>query len=161
MSSVRFQNREPGTKRFAFGDDFDRMCRCGHRLGVHGPGGIECLAGTNVPNDPNPRGVECACTKFKPAPAPRTVSIQCNYDRCRHMMMFQVQKGARMTDANHDLDEAAGQLGWVIGLDRDGQAQHACPDHAFSLIDAMPLADMRSRKSRPWALCDSMPVERG
>jgi hypothetical protein len=62
---VRSQNREPGNMRFAFDGDMNRMCTCGHRLGVHGPGGIECLAGTNVWDDPNPRGVECECTKFK------------------------------------------------------------------------------------------------
>jgi hypothetical protein len=64
---VRYQNREPGNMRFAFDNNFERMCICGHKLGVHGPGGIECLAGTNVPDDPNPPGVECECVRFKPS----------------------------------------------------------------------------------------------
>lgn len=65
MKNVRVQNREPGNKRFAFNNDFSRICICGHTLGVHGPGGIECLVGTNVPDDPNPPGVECECVRFK------------------------------------------------------------------------------------------------
>jgi hypothetical protein len=70
-SVVRMQNREPGNMRYAFDGDMERVCTCGHRLGVHGPGGIECLAGTNVPDDPNPPGAECECVKFKTPRKPR------------------------------------------------------------------------------------------
>ena len=152
--------RNPDDGRFGFDGNMDRICVCGHLLGVHGPRGIECLAGTNVPDDPNPPGVECSCTRFKPAPAPRTVSVECYYDRCREKLIFQLEKGAKKADASHELDEIAGKLGWVIGLDRAGQAQHACPDHAFSLVDAMPLADMRKREKRRRALSDSVTIDR-
>ena len=60
------QFRDVHNGQFGFDGQWDRLCVCGHRLGVHGCAGVECLAGTNVPDDPNPRGVECLCTKFKP-----------------------------------------------------------------------------------------------
>lgn len=61
------QFRDVHNGQFGFDGNFDRLCKCGHRLGVHGPAGVECLAGTNVPDDPNPRGVECPCVKFRPS----------------------------------------------------------------------------------------------
>lgn len=152
--------RNPDDGRFAFDGNMNRICACGHLLGVHGPRGIECLAGTNVPNDPNPPGIECPCTRFQPAPAPRTVSIECHYDRCRERMIFQVKKGARMSDAREEMAEITGKLGWVLGLDGEGQAQHACPIHADSLIDAEPLYDMRQGERRRRALCDSVTIDR-
>lgn len=152
--------RNPDDGRFAFDGNMNRICVCGHRLGIHGPRGIECLAGTNVPDDPNPPGVECPCTKFRPAATPRTVSIECYYDRCRERMLFQVHKGARMSDAHDELSEIAGALGWVIGIDYAGQAQHACPNHADTLIDQVPLFTLRDRPGPRKALCDSVTIDR-
>lgn len=65
MSKAHRQFRDVHNGQFGFDGDFDRLCKCGHRLGVHGPAGVECLAGTGVMDDPGPRGVECPCTKFK------------------------------------------------------------------------------------------------
>lgn len=59
------QARDHRTGEYAFDGNWDRMCVCGHRLGVHGDGGLDCLAGTNVLDDPSPRGAFCNCLKFR------------------------------------------------------------------------------------------------
>jgi hypothetical protein len=59
------QFRDERNGQFGFDGQWDRLCTCGHRLGVHGAGGVDCLAGTNVPDDPNPRGIFCDCEKFR------------------------------------------------------------------------------------------------
>lgn len=53
------QYRDPVTKQYAFDNNFDRICVCGHVLGVHIAGGFEC--GT-MPSDPSSG---CSCQKFK------------------------------------------------------------------------------------------------
>lgn len=63
----RQQFRDVRNGQFGFDGNWDRMCVCGHKLGVHGMGGVDCMAGTNVPDDPNPRGVWCDCEKFRPS----------------------------------------------------------------------------------------------
>ena len=46
--------REPGTGKYAYFGRFNRLCVCGHRLGVHIAGGFECGE------------KDCDCQKFKP-----------------------------------------------------------------------------------------------
>jgi hypothetical protein len=53
--------REPGNGKFSYFGDFDRLCKCGHSLGVHIAGGFEC--GT----DPTDESAGCACQRFKPS----------------------------------------------------------------------------------------------
>lgn len=51
--------RDPMTGQYAYDGDYDRVCRCGHILGVHVDGGFECI---NVDvGDRTP----CACRKFR------------------------------------------------------------------------------------------------
>jgi len=54
--------REPGTGRFAYWNDFNRVCKCGHRLGDHVAGGFEC--GCDPQHSPETRG--CKCQRFRP-----------------------------------------------------------------------------------------------
>lgn len=55
-------NRDPVDGRYAFDNDFNRLCKCGHSLGAHIAGGHEC--GTNPVDYPETRG--CDCMKFRP-----------------------------------------------------------------------------------------------
>ncbi len=57
--------REPGTGRYAYWNDFDRLCKCGHTLGVHIAGGFECGADPIGNNEPEAEG--CTCRKFRPS----------------------------------------------------------------------------------------------
>jgi hypothetical protein len=50
--------RDPHSGKYAFDDDFDRLCRCGHTLGVHVAGGLECGI--------VPKATDCNCTTFCP-----------------------------------------------------------------------------------------------
>lgn len=52
--------RDPVSGQFAFDGGFDRVCRCGHTLGVHVSGGFECV------NADTGDGAHCACVKFRP-----------------------------------------------------------------------------------------------
>lgn len=61
---MKGQLRDPQSGQFAFDGRWDRLCVCGHTLGVHCAGGFDCLAGTNCTNDPNPPGKFCDCQKF-------------------------------------------------------------------------------------------------
>jgi hypothetical protein len=54
--------RDPVTHRYAYFGNFDRVCQCGHTLGVHIAGGFECGT-TGDPNDP---AWGCKCEKFRP-----------------------------------------------------------------------------------------------
>lgn len=63
MSKKRTQFRDQTSGEYAFDGRFDRMCVCGHALGVHTAGGFDCLAGTNCMDDPHP-GKHCDCQKF-------------------------------------------------------------------------------------------------
>lgn len=56
--------REP-SGRFAYWNKFDRLCTCGHTLGVHVAGGFDCLNGTK--SVPGASGDPCKCEKFKPS----------------------------------------------------------------------------------------------
>lgn len=51
--------RDPETKRYSFYGRFDRVCACGHTLGIHIAGGFECGS------------VGCSCERFVPAKKPK------------------------------------------------------------------------------------------
>lgn len=55
--------RDPVTGQFAYDEDFDRMCRCGHTLGVHLAGGFDCI---NIERSAGGSGEACNCTRFTP-----------------------------------------------------------------------------------------------
>lgn len=57
--------RDPVTGQYAFQDNWDRMCRCGHTLGAHVAGGFDCLNG-NAAVGPECDGTPCDCRKFRP-----------------------------------------------------------------------------------------------
>jgi hypothetical protein len=61
------RQRDPQTGQYAYElEDFGRMCRCGHTLGVHVAGGFDCLnAETSI--GPEHTGEPCDCQKFRPA----------------------------------------------------------------------------------------------
>jgi hypothetical protein len=55
------QKRDRRNGRYTFDGDFDRLCRCGHTLGVHlAEAPHDCIARDFQP------GVECDCVKFQP-----------------------------------------------------------------------------------------------
>ena len=64
MGGVANTNRAKQTGRFTYSSDFDRLCRCGHRLAVHaGAAPHDCFN-----SDPNVGdGADCDCAKFRPA----------------------------------------------------------------------------------------------
>lgn len=64
MSEQR-RYREPGTGRFSFWGDFDRLCKCGHSLGVHVAGGFDCGADPIGSEEPDAEG--CQCQRFRPS----------------------------------------------------------------------------------------------
>lgn len=61
---TRTRNRDDRNGQFAYDGKFERLCICGHTLGVHAVGGFDCLAGTNCLDDPHP-GKHCDCQKFR------------------------------------------------------------------------------------------------
>lgn len=67
--------REPGTGRYAYWNDFDRLCKCGHSLGVHIAGGYDCGADAKGNNEPEAEG--CTCERFRPS-GKRRVVPQCS-----------------------------------------------------------------------------------
>ncbi len=54
------RTRDPVTGQYAYFDNFDRMCRCGHTLGNHVHGGSECV------NHDTGDGQHCGCVEFRP-----------------------------------------------------------------------------------------------
>lgn len=67
------QDRDARNGQYAFDGKLDRMCGCGHTLGLHGQGGSDCMAGTGCMNDPHP-GTFCDCEKFHQARRQRTTN---------------------------------------------------------------------------------------
>lgn len=66
--------RDPETGQYAYWNNFDRVCECGHTLGIHCAGGFDCFA---CPPGKGPFPVEgltehCTCQKFKPQRKRRT-----------------------------------------------------------------------------------------
>lgn len=64
--------REGGTGRYTW--TVDRLCNCGHPLGVHTAARVKgeqpCMNGD--PHSPGSDGQDCECTVFRPMPAPKT-----------------------------------------------------------------------------------------
>jgi len=60
MAEGRCNLRDPATGQYAYDQNWDRMCRCGHALGIHVSGGFDCQ--NSVEGDRTP----CDCTKFRP-----------------------------------------------------------------------------------------------
>lgn len=58
--------RDPVTGQYAYSNDWERMCRCGHPLGAHVSGGFDCINGSDAPMCD---GTPCACEKFRPSRA--------------------------------------------------------------------------------------------
>jgi hypothetical protein len=57
-------NQRARDGRFTYDGDYDRLCRCGHRLGVHaGAAPHDCFNEDPSVGD----GCECKCQKFRPA----------------------------------------------------------------------------------------------
>lgn len=71
METPRIQKRETDGK-YAFDGDFDRLCVCGHTLGVHSAGSpADCLlysfgkmAEGEMDKQAN-KDVECGCQRFR------------------------------------------------------------------------------------------------
>jgi hypothetical protein len=68
--------RDPTTGRFDYFGDFDRLCKCGHSLGVHIAGGYECGTDTSGNNEPEAAG--CKCQRFRPSGKRRTPASRSN-----------------------------------------------------------------------------------
>jgi hypothetical protein len=49
--------RDRATGQYAYWNDFDRLCECGHRLGDHVAGGFECGLFDHTAG--------CQCQKFR------------------------------------------------------------------------------------------------
>jgi len=63
---TKAQNRERSTGRYSFDGDLDRLCVCGHPLGLHmGEAPHDCAVSTFSDIDPNK--AECDCPRFRPA----------------------------------------------------------------------------------------------
>lgn len=90
----------------------------------------------------------------------REIGIGCYYNRCREQVSGTVKKGAKMADAHEELHGRAGNLGWLMGLDSDGQAHYGCPDHGPALFNESPLTDFRPRFRQLYrcALVEASPV---
>lgn len=60
MTDGKRKLRDAATGQYAYDQNWDRMCRCGHTLGVHVSGGFDCI--NVVEGDRTP----CDCEKFRP-----------------------------------------------------------------------------------------------
>lgn len=60
------QNREINTGKYTFDGDMDRLCVCGHRLGIHTAARVHINGKTHQPCD---RGCKCEC--FRPVKGKR------------------------------------------------------------------------------------------
>lgn len=55
--------RDAVTGQYAYSGDWDRVCRCGHTLGIHVDGGFDCL---NQERGAGGSGEPCDCERFRP-----------------------------------------------------------------------------------------------
>lgn len=60
MTKRENEYRDPVTKQYSYFGRWERMCVCGHTLGVHCAGGFECDIG-----DPQSNNRGCKCQRFK------------------------------------------------------------------------------------------------
>lgn len=58
--------RDPINGQYAYDNNFDRMCTCGHPLAVHLAGGFDCINGDKA-CDERATGLQCDCRKFRPS----------------------------------------------------------------------------------------------
>lgn len=56
--------RDPATGQWDYDNDYDRLCKCGHSLGVHSQGGYYCGTDPIGHNEPEAKG--CKCERFRP-----------------------------------------------------------------------------------------------
>lgn len=73
----KYRQREVGTGRYTFEGEWDRLCVCGHTLGVHSAVRLripetgemlqDCLTGTGADEDRSLDGKFCDCTIFRPS----------------------------------------------------------------------------------------------
>jgi hypothetical protein len=63
--------RDEMSGRYSYFGNFDRLCVCGHTLGIHCAGGFDCFAhpAGRGPKDFQVEGLEqpCKCQKFRPS----------------------------------------------------------------------------------------------
>ena len=57
--------RDLQTGQYAFDQDFNRLCKCGHSLGVHSSGGFYC--DTDAIGNKEPEAIGCQCERFQPS----------------------------------------------------------------------------------------------
>lgn len=92
---------------------------------------------------PTPQATDAGRAKRKPI----NHGFNCCVQRCRSS--FDNTSPTRsFSMAIEETHEAAGKAGWVMGLDGDGQAHYACPDHAGMLFNESPLTGLFSRRQR-------------
>lgn len=72
-------------------------------------------------------------------------SIGCCVSRCRASFDNTSPTRSRRL-AIEETHDGAGKVGWVMGLDGDGQAHYACPDHAGMLFCEQPLKGWFTRR---------------
>jgi hypothetical protein len=59
------RKRDPDTGQYWYDDDYERLCKCGHSLGVHSQGGFYC--NTDAIGNNEPEALGCECERFKPS----------------------------------------------------------------------------------------------
>jgi hypothetical protein len=59
--------RDPTNGQYAYWNKFERLCVCGHPLGVHIAGGFECCNGDRNMEEWGGNGQPCDCEKFRPS----------------------------------------------------------------------------------------------
>lgn len=67
MTAKKRQQDRADDGRYTFDGNLDRLCVCGHRLGMHaGAHPHDCLAYSfPVGNPERPENAECGCLKFR------------------------------------------------------------------------------------------------
>jgi hypothetical protein len=66
------------------------------------------------------------------------IGLTC-WQRCGATFEFKIPKSMHRKKADLLMEQAAGEVGWVIGH-FDGQGQYACPDHKNTVWDPISLA---------------------
>lgn len=63
-NDARNKSRDVRTGQYGFEGDFERLCVCGHPLGIHGEAGVVCM---NEDKPGGGTGEPCDCEKFRPS----------------------------------------------------------------------------------------------